>query len=88
MLMDMAREREVTDRIERMGVGMCEGSGVTPIGLQFRVYFLVVSIFVLSYSGFMINVAGLVYILNFSIVITPCLSKCTSPVCRIFSYSL
>ncbi len=22
--------REVTDRIERMGVGMCEGSGVTP----------------------------------------------------------
>ena len=30
MLMDMARGREVSDRIERMGVGMCEGSGVTP----------------------------------------------------------
>jgi hypothetical protein len=30
MLMDMARGREVTDRIERMGVGMREGSGVTP----------------------------------------------------------
>jgi hypothetical protein len=30
MLMDMARGREVTNRIERVGVGMCEGSGVTP----------------------------------------------------------